>query len=60
MPIVGILRVSVISFEVFEATHSNTIANAPAFSIDNASFKSFKDIEFDSLEYLKKEGLLII
>ena len=36
---VGILSFFVISFAAFEAIHSKTIKNAPAFSINFASFK---------------------
>ena len=41
MPIVGICTLFVISFAAFGDKHSKTIENAPAFSISNASFKSF-------------------
>ena len=40
MPIVGIFNSLVINFAAFGAKHSKTIENAPAFSINFASFKS--------------------
>ena len=41
IPIVGILISFVINFAALGDIHSRTIENAPAFSINFASFKSF-------------------
>ena len=40
IPIVGIFNFFVINFAALGDKHSNTIENAPAFSINFASFKS--------------------
>ena len=38
----------VINFAALEDMHSRTIENAPAFSIDFASFKSLKTLSFET------------